>query len=48
MVGINLDYIAIREEYHTMTDKFKAYEVTYQDMSLQVQKKEETKQWRLR
>ena len=29
MVGINLDYISIREEYVAMVDKAKAYEETY-------------------
>ncbi len=29
MVGINLDYISIQEEYNTVVDKAKAYEETY-------------------
>lgn len=39
MVGINLDYISIREEYHTMVDKAKAYEETYSDLSEQLKHK---------
>ena len=37
MVNINLDYISIREEYHAITDKTKAYEVTHKDMREQLE-----------
>lgn len=33
LVGINLDYISIREEFHAIIDKTKAYEQTYKGLS---------------
>ena len=48
MVNVNLDYIAIREEYLTALDKLKAYEITYKELSEQLKQKSQGKQWNLK
>ena len=48
MVGLNLDYISIREEYYTISDKTKAYTETYNKLNEQLKHRTQGKSWKIK